>query len=104
MYVEEVRIYKYQRSLNELSIFLSFVEWGETESTWYINWPLIGLLYQLRMIDDECGAAGGMRIDRGNRSTGRKPAPVPLCITRIIHDLTWDRTPVTAVGSRRLTA
>jgi hypothetical protein len=27
--------------------------------------PLIGLLYQTRMIDDECGAFGGMRIGRG---------------------------------------
>jgi hypothetical protein len=26
------------------------------------------------MIDDECGAVGGMRIGRGNRSTGRKPS------------------------------
>jgi hypothetical protein len=30
------------------------------------------------MTDDECGAVGGMRIARGNRSTRRKPAPVPL--------------------------
>jgi hypothetical protein len=37
--------------------------------------PLFGLLYQLRMIDDECGAVGGLRIGRGNRSTRRKPAP-----------------------------
>jgi hypothetical protein len=30
---------------------------------------LFGLLYQPRMIDDdECGAAGGMRIGRGNQS------------------------------------
>jgi hypothetical protein len=39
--------------------------------------PLIGLLYQPLMIDDdECGAVGGMRIGRGNRSTRRKPVPV----------------------------
>jgi hypothetical protein len=30
--------------------------------------PLIGLLYQPRMID-EYGASGGVRIGRGNRST-----------------------------------
>jgi hypothetical protein len=29
------------------------------------------------MIDDECGTVDGMKIGRGNRSTGRKPAPVP---------------------------
>jgi hypothetical protein len=34
--------------------------------------PLTGLLYQPRMIDDECGAVGGMRIGKGNRSTRRK--------------------------------
>jgi hypothetical protein len=34
--------------------------------------PLFGLLYQPQVIDeDECGAAGGMRIGRGNRSTPR---------------------------------
>jgi hypothetical protein len=38
-----------------------------------------GLLCHPRMIDDECEAVGGMRIGRGNRSTRRKPAPVPLC-------------------------
>jgi hypothetical protein len=65
-----------------------------------VRWPLIGLLYQPRMID-EYGAFGGMRIGRGNRSTWRKPAPVPL---QIPHDLTWDRTQAAVVGSRRLTA
>jgi hypothetical protein len=39
---------------------------------------LFGLLYQPRMIDDECGAVRGMRIGRGKRSTRRKLAPVPL--------------------------
>jgi hypothetical protein len=37
----------------------------------------VGLLYQPRMIDDDYGAVGGMRIGSGNRSTRRKPAPVP---------------------------
>jgi hypothetical protein len=76
-----------------------FLGWGETGSTWY-RWPLFGLLYQPRMIDDECGVVGGMRIGRGNRSTGGKPAPVPLCPPQIPHDPTW----TTAMGSRRLTA
>jgi hypothetical protein len=38
--------------------------------------------------DDECGAIGGMRLGRGNRSTRRKPAPVPLCPPQIPHALT----------------
>jgi hypothetical protein len=28
--------------------------------------------------DDECEVVGGIRIGRGNRSTRRKPVPVPL--------------------------
>jgi hypothetical protein len=63
------------------------------------------LLYQPWMIDDDdYGAVVGMRIGRGNRSTRRKPAPVPLCPPQIPHDLTWDRTRGAAVGSQRLTA
>jgi hypothetical protein len=46
------------------------------------------------MIDDECGAVGGI-IGRGNRSTRRKPAPVPLCPLQIPHDLTRVRTRAT---------
>jgi hypothetical protein len=38
--------------------------------------PLIGLLYQPRMIDDEYGAVCGMRIGRENRSTRRKPVTI----------------------------
>jgi hypothetical protein len=37
--------------------------------------------------DDEFGAVRGMRIDRGNKSTWRKPAPVPLSPPKIPHDL-----------------
>jgi hypothetical protein len=29
--------------------------------------------------DDGRGVVGGMRTGKGNRSTRRKPAPVPLC-------------------------
>jgi hypothetical protein len=64
----------------------------------------VGLLYQPWMTDDECGADGGMRTGRGNRSTRRKPAPVPLCPPKNPHDLTWDRTRAAAVGSQRPTA
>jgi hypothetical protein len=39
-----------------------------------------------------------MRIGRRNRSTRRKPAPVPLCPPQISHDLTWDRTRAAMVG------
>jgi hypothetical protein len=43
-------------------------------------------------------------IGRGNRSTRRKPASVPLCSPQIPHNLTWALTRAAAVGSRRLTA
>jgi hypothetical protein len=67
--------------------------------------PLFGLLYQHRMIGDDCGPVDGMRIGRGNRSTRRKPAPVPLCPPQQVpHYLTWARSWAAAVGSRRLTA
>jgi hypothetical protein len=39
--------------------------------------------------DDECGEVGAMIIGRGNRSTQKKPAPVPLSPSQIPHDLTW---------------
>jgi hypothetical protein len=56
------------------------------------------------MMDDACGVVGGMKIVKGNRSTRRKPPPVPLCPPQIPLDLTWDRTRAAAVGSQRLTA
>jgi hypothetical protein len=63
-----------------------------------------GLLYKPQIIDDgDCGAIGPIKIGRGNRSTRRKPASVPLCPTQIPHDLTRARTRAIAVGSRRLT-
>jgi hypothetical protein len=63
-------------------------------------YPLSSLLSQSRMIDDEYGAVGGMRIGKGNRSTWRKPAPVILCQPQIPHDLTWAQTRASAVGSQ----
>jgi hypothetical protein len=64
--------------------------------------PLIGLLYQPRMINEH-EAFGGMRIGKESRSTRRKPAPVPLCPPKIPRDFTSDRTRTAAAGSRRLT-
>jgi hypothetical protein len=48
------------------------------------------------------GAVGGM-LGLGNRSTSRKPAPVPLCPPHIPHYLSRARTRAAAVVSRRLT-
>jgi hypothetical protein len=63
--------------------------------------PLFGVLYQPRMMDDECGAIGGMRIGRGKEVVWVKPAPVPLCPPKIPRNLTWHRTRAATVGSRR---
>jgi hypothetical protein len=52
----------------------------------------------------DCGAIGEMKIGRGNRSTRRKPTPVPLDPLQILDDLTGARTRAAAVGSQRLTA
>jgi hypothetical protein len=51
---------------------------------------------------DYDGEIGGM-IGKGNRSTRRKPAPMPLCPPQIPH-AARTRTRAAAVGSQRLTA
>jgi hypothetical protein len=54
---------------------------------WVLGPLLTSLLYQPRMIGDgDCGEIGGMKIGRGNRSTRRTPAPVPLYPPQIPHD------------------
>jgi hypothetical protein len=89
---------KQAQCIMKRSFFSSFLVWGETVPL--VRRPIIGLLYQPRVIDDECGAVGGMRIGRGNRSARRKPSPVPLCPPQIPRELTWARTWAAAVGSR----
>jgi hypothetical protein len=61
------------------------------------NWPIEPAP------DDEYGAFGAVRNRRGKRSTRRKPTPMPFSLPQIPHNVTWDRTLATAVGSRRLT-
>jgi hypothetical protein len=52
------------------------------------------------MIDEgDCGAIGGMKSGRGNRSTRRKPAPAPFCSPQIPLDQTRAQTRAAAVGS-----
>jgi hypothetical protein len=69
------------------------------------DWVHLVLRPQPQMIDDgDCGATGGIKTGRGNRSTRRKAAPVPLCSPQIPHDLNRARTRAAAVGNQRLTA
>jgi hypothetical protein len=60
------------------------------------QWPIVPA-----PSDYDDGETGGM-IGRGNRSTRRKPAPLPLCPQQTPH-AARTRTPTAAVGSRRLT-
>jgi hypothetical protein len=52
--------------------------------------------------DYDDGEIGGT-IDSGNRSTRRKPAPVPLCPPQTPH-VARTRTWAASVGNQRLTA
>jgi hypothetical protein len=52
--------------------------------------------------DFDNGEIGGM-IGKGNRSTRRNPAPVPLCPPQTPH-AARTRTRAAAMGSQRLTA
>jgi hypothetical protein len=54
--------------------------------------PWNGPLYQSWMIDERNGASGGALTGKGNRSTRRKPAPIPLCPQQNSHELIWDWT------------
>jgi hypothetical protein len=63
------------------------------------DWPIVS-----DPGDSDDGEFVGMKIDSGNRSTRRKPAPAPLCPPQNPVDQTRDRTQAAAVGSQRLTA
>jgi hypothetical protein len=78
--------------VQHMTYFFFLVFWWVETWVYLVRRPLIDLLYKPWMIDDECGAVGGMRIGRGNRSTRRKPTPVPVCPLQIPHDLTSARS------------
>jgi hypothetical protein len=64
----------YNNNNNNIIIILSGVRLSPLGSA-----ATTGLLHQPQMIDDgDCGAIGGMKIGRENRSTRRKPVSVPL--------------------------
>jgi hypothetical protein len=103
----------YQKSVINLNPWL-FGDWllGWLVLLFLMGWdrPLgtaatTGVLCQPHMVDcGDCGAVGGMKIGRGNRSTRRKPSPVPLCPPQIPYDQTQVRTRDPTVGSQWLTA
>jgi hypothetical protein len=76
------------------------VYWGvESRSTRHCGhqWPIVPAPG-----DYDGGEIGGM-IGRGNRSSRRKPAPLPLCPPQTPH-AAFMRTRAAALGSQRLTA
>jgi hypothetical protein len=83
-----------------LSCYFFFIRSGVRQSSLGTA-ATTGLLNQLQMIHGgDCGEIGGMKIGRGNRSTGRKPYPEPLCPPQVPHDQTQARTRAAAVGSQ----
>jgi hypothetical protein len=62
------------------------------------QWPIVSAPG-----DYDDGEIGGMKIGRGNRSTRRKSAPVPVCPPQTPH-AAQRRTRAVAVGTQRLTA
>jgi hypothetical protein len=78
----------YLQLLLQRGFFLFFFPLGWGDTVHVLRRPLIGLLYQPRMIDDdESGAVCGMRIGRGSWSTQRKPAPVHFVYHK--SHMTW---------------
>jgi hypothetical protein len=78
------------------------VEGGvRTASTRHVGhfWPIVRA-----GSDCEDGKFGGMKTEKRNRSTRRKPTPAPLCPPQTPLDHTRARTRAAAVGSQRLTA
>jgi hypothetical protein len=72
------------------------------------NWVHSALRHTNRPIvptqgDFDNGGIGGIMFGKGNQSTLRKPAPVPLRPPQIPHAARM-RTRAPAVGSQRLTA
>jgi hypothetical protein len=61
---------------------------------------LVSRLYTIDSgIINECGT-DGMRTGKESSNTYRKLGPVPDCPSLIPHDLTWNQTWATAIGSQ----
>jgi hypothetical protein len=59
-------------------------------------------MWRLSSVDgsviNEHGSVYGMRNSKGNRSTRRTPAVVPLCTPQIPQDLSWVQSQDVAAG------
>jgi hypothetical protein len=88
-----------------LKIIFVFICGAGVETNLILMRSFIGLLHQPWMTDSDDGRTiTGMNYWEGNRSTGRKSAPVPFCQPLIPHELTQARTLTPTIGSRPLAA
>jgi hypothetical protein len=62
--------------------------------------PPVGLLYQPRMMMI-VSMDVGMRTDRSNQNTRRKPTPAPFYTQQIPRDLAWERARDAAILSQQ---
>jgi hypothetical protein len=103
--VNGLSVWQDNTEVPEVDLFYSFgmpffflgLRESEPTITKATKWPILSA-----PDDDECGAMDEM-LGRGNRSSRRKPATVPLS-SPFPHTLTRARSQADAVGSRRLTA
>jgi hypothetical protein len=100
----------------KLPVSLQFLNLGQSVGLFFFLNGVLGVGVQLGPIctaatnrpsvpapgDYDDGEIGGM-TGKGNRSTRRKPAPVPLCPPQTPHT-SQTRTRAAAVGRQRLTA
>jgi hypothetical protein len=98
-YLGKVRVLENVSENPFVGLLLSLPFWGGVELDHY--WPIVPV--RMLMNDVECRAIGKM-IDRGNRSTARKPAPMMICPPQIPYKMARAQTLIAAVGIRRLTA
>jgi hypothetical protein len=77
----------------ELILLLLFIIFSWVRLRPFGTEATTGLLYEPKMMDSgDCGAIGGIKIGRENRSTRREPNRTPLCPLEIPHGQIWDRT------------
>jgi hypothetical protein len=70
------------------------VSWEGMRLTWVhlVRRPIFGILYQPRMIPDECGGDGGMRIGRGNKYSENNFSSATLTTTvPTWPDMRWNQ-------------